>query len=509
MSTTPPGSPPADPVPDGRARVTTASARTWLPSAAGGLVVLIAFGGYLSHLLPGVGFWDTAIFQAAPPVLGLTHPTGYPTYLLLGWAWTTVLPFGDPAFELNLLTAAVSAGAVGMVFALGRSIGAGVPAAAAAALTFGFGMNAWRTAIRADPHPLHVLLGLAVLVLLIEWRKRGGDRRFLVAAALLFGLALGNHALTALLAPAIGLFVLATRPSVLGRPRDVAMASGALLAGLLVYLYVPLRAAANPSIRYDYAPATWDLFWRYVLGRDFVGGMKFLSPDGPGQAAAEFGVFAGRVGEAYSLPIAAGLAWLALVGFLALAGRRDGAPIALLLGLGGGLTLYARLTYANGDIERYALLPLAVLAVLAALGAQAVATRVLPDRVPSARLTSALLVVPVALFALNTDQVRPSSAGCFVDAVVAEAPQDTLLVSWWSYSTPIWYAQAVDGARPDVEVVNAGGFQVVDVVGAHATDGRPIVLIQFEADLGAVRDSGYTLDEVRFCGVSAWSVALP
>ena len=28
------------------------------------------------------------------------------------------------------------------------------------------------------------------------------------------------------------------------------------------------------------------------------------------------------------------------------------------------------------------------------------------------------------------------------------------MVSWWSYSTPLWYAQRVEGRRPDIVIVD-------------------------------------------------------
>ena len=46
--------------------------------------------------MPGLGFWDTAEVQTVAPVLGTAHPTGFPTYVLLGWLASVVLqPFGD------------------------------------------------------------------------------------------------------------------------------------------------------------------------------------------------------------------------------------------------------------------------------------------------------------------------------------------------------------------------------------------------------------------------------
>ena len=33
-------------------------------------------------------------------------------------------------------------------------------------------------------------------------------------------------------------------------------------------------------------------------------------------------------------------------------------------------------------------------------------------------------------------------------------PQDAVVISWWSTSTPLWYAQNVRGLRPDVFIVD-------------------------------------------------------
>ena len=485
-------------------------------------VVFVALAAYTWHLLPGVGFWDTAIFQAAPPTLGLTHPTGYPTFNLLGWLWTTLLPLGGAAYEMNLLTAVCGALAVGILFAIARQLGAGRELAAAAALSCGLMVAFWRTAGRADPHPLHVLLALVVVALLLAW-ERGRRARTLALAALVFGLGVGNHMLMALLAPGIAVYLLAARPSILREPRTIVAGVLALAAGLAVYAYVPLRAAANPPVRYDYAPTTPELFLRYVLGQDFAGQMAFFSLSGPGVALGQLGTLLGQLGDSFTPPIAIALIGLAGVGVADLVARRAWRTAWLLLST-GGLTLYARLTYQNGDLERYALFPVAVLGILAAVGGQRLwqaATRdrggdpVTEGRRASRRSTTLVralpalaLAVPLALVGVNGDRVTVADARCYLDELLAGAPQGAGIVAWWTMTTPIWYAQAVEGARPDLTVVSAGSTVVAEIERFREM-GRPVLIIQLDGEVELARAAGYPMEVVEYCGVTAYRITGP
>jgi len=74
-----------------------------LPALVVGLVALAA--AWVA-LLPGLAFWDTGELQAVAPLMGTAHPTGFPTYVLLGWLASILLqPFGEPAFRMNLFSA--------------------------------------------------------------------------------------------------------------------------------------------------------------------------------------------------------------------------------------------------------------------------------------------------------------------------------------------------------------------------------------------------------------------
>ena len=62
--------------------------RSWRAAALVGAPLAVAAAAFVlcrMALLPGVGLWDTAEFQAVGPLLGTAHPTGFPSYVILGW----------------------------------------------------------------------------------------------------------------------------------------------------------------------------------------------------------------------------------------------------------------------------------------------------------------------------------------------------------------------------------------------------------------------------------------
>lgn len=500
---------------------------------AGLLVFFAALALYARTLLPDIGLWDTAEFQTLGPVLGIAHPTGYPTYTLLAWLASVVLaPFGEPALRANLLSAILAAGGAGLTAVIVGTLSRRPLVGFAAGIALALSGAVWAIGLRADAHALHLALVALLLLLLLSWaerQRRGwGGERWLLAAAVVFGVSLGNHALTILLAPGIALFLLAHAPRLLvERLRFVlACALALLLTTILLYAYLPLRSAMDPPL--DYAnPETWEGFRYLVFAEQFRGTFQAYPPLDDaltliaGETLAELGLFA----------------VLALVGALAALLRRP--QLLLLLAAWFAANWVFALSYLNADIERYRLAPILSVAVLGGLGAAALLDALAaawrrwraplpslaraegagrqsarpgrgPLRAAAYATLTALLVAPsLALVPDRFTQVDQSEwlyGREWLEAVLPRLEPGAVVVSWWAFSTPLWYAQFVEGRRPDIFVADdrviadrqlGGGEQVLrDNLGR-----RPVYLLRLEHDLPAFHEE-FVLTRVP--GVPSW-----
>ncbi len=141
-----------------------------------------AFALYVLTLAPTVLAGDGGEFQFVPYLLGVAHPTGYPLYTLLGWAWSRLLPVGDVAFRLNLFSALAAAAAVGLVYPTTRSLlRQALPTlcplanrliAVLAAAILAVTPTLWSQAIMAEVYGLHLFLIVLLFCLLLAWGEQ-------------------------------------------------------------------------------------------------------------------------------------------------------------------------------------------------------------------------------------------------------------------------------------------------------------------------------------------------
>jgi hypothetical protein len=470
-------------------------------------------------LMPDVGRWDTAEAQTVPPILGTMHPTGFPAYVVIGWVASILLgPLGSPAFVMNLLSALLLAVAAGASVVLGRlltgSLALGIATGLGAALT----PLVWRIGVRADVHALHLALMGLLLVALVAWEGRvaAGERavvagagavapstvadRWLLVAAVLYGLALADHRLSILFAPGIATYVLLVDRTLLRRRRFLAQVVGVSIAvAAAFYLLLPIRAGLLPAALVYGHPDTPIGFLQVVLGTQFGGEVAGPLGDLGGKVAGLTGLVVEQVGP---------LAPLVALGFVVTLVRRP--PYAVLTGSATILTWLFAASYENADIVRYYAVPGLVAWTWLAITMEVAVDLVLRvARRPPAwagralRVGAAALLVAPMLLAVparwpSVDASGDTVGRRWLEAALAALPEDAVVVSWWSYSTPLWYAQHIEGRRADLWVVDdrtridedLGG--VVDVIDANLGK-RPVYLIRYEATELAMLTGRYRL----------------
>ena len=153
-------------------------------------------------LLPG----DGGEFQTLTYLLGSTHPTGYPVYLVLARLFT-LLPLGELAYRVNLFSAVMGALTVSGIYLCGRLLSGYRAVAAAGALALTVSPTLWSQALIAEVYTAGAAFFIFILFALLLWDKSSSNKP-LLAAALLGGMSLGVHMSVALLAPAVLLFLL-------------------------------------------------------------------------------------------------------------------------------------------------------------------------------------------------------------------------------------------------------------------------------------------------------------
>jgi len=460
--------------------------RQWIPHTdnavafAAVLVMLLALGIYLRTMLPTTGFWDTGEAQTVPPTLSIFHPTGFPTYAMLGWLWSQ-LPIGEVAWRMNLLSGVSVAIASGLVVLItGHLIGERerllrAAAAGVAGAAFAFASEPWENATRADVHAVSILSVTLVVWLLFTWRaaEQAGSPRaggWLFAAALAFGLGLGVH-------PIIGLFAFGTAAWLFvvdrrfwRRWRLIAACAVAVAIGIGSFAYIWVRAITAPEPPLFYAhPDTWDRFRYLVLAEQFSGLFREFE-----QPFADLGRKWLDVERVLSAQFFAPGWLLVAVGAAVVAARSLGTFAVLLLFVAGNV-IYS-MNFQDGDIDRYYMPTVAVLApllgvALATIGAacaQAVAevgrrlVTTLDARRSLASIGGALVLGLGALLPAASvvagyeahDQSENRDAADWVASVHALLPPNAVVVSWWSYSTPLWHHRWVLGERPDVTIID-------------------------------------------------------
>src|SRR5688500_14274199 len=217
---------------------------------------------YAFTLSPTTWFWDTSEYITTAHILGIPHPPGNPLFVLLARFWDILLspfPFST-AQRINLFSATMSGLAHGCWFLLAHRILSffstdkwfRIIGASAAVLMSATAFTVWNQSNVNEKVYTVTLFTIALLSWLVfRWRDnlgKGKDDNILILIVFILALSVGNHLMAFLAFPALLVFVLLTEPRTLANWRLYVFSVIAVVVGLSVHMYLPLRANLKPLI---------------------------------------------------------------------------------------------------------------------------------------------------------------------------------------------------------------------------------------------------------------------
>ena len=253
------------------------------------VLFLLTFLIYVSGLCGTIpAYRDSGDLIASISTLGIAHPPGYPTYVLLAHVFGRLIPLGNWAYRVNCFSAFCAAGSVTFLFKTLKTLlyssppqGARnlyVSIAAVISLTYALTPAVVDLAHVAEMYSCAALFAAVILFLMTSETPRTG------LAVFLLGSGLGVHPTLLFLSP---LFLVRRVPPLekgdgggrRGDPPRLPFSKGGVLfflLGLSVFLFLPIRSASHPLQNWG-DPSHWRNFWRVVTRADY-GGLK-LHPE--------------------------------------------------------------------------------------------------------------------------------------------------------------------------------------------------------------------------------------
>ncbi len=433
------------------------------------VLFLSFFALYASMAAPELDWGDAGESQLAAWTAGLSHPTGYPIFLMLGWLWTHILASVGivPTRAMTLFSVAAGALAVAVLVptthALLRRVtpeGVALPLSIGVAVAFGLSPTFWSQALLAEVYTFHILL----LVLFLWGLWSSDSEKRLPWLALLYGVFLSHHRTAILWLP--GLLIWLWREARwIFRPATFLKFVVLVALPQLAYLYIAVRGPATAYLHQILTPpraltlydGSWKAFTDHVLGTVFAADLG-LQQSLTRQLAGIWTLL--RANTTIILPMLAFLLFVRGVQ-LSHAVRSD----LILLLTSGIATLLFGLFYAIADVEVMFIPTWLVLYLLSSIGLLVL----WQSRSPIAVFVA--IISMVALIATRIDY-RPDSRAdhtapreLVTTLLRANPPANAILVTNdRNEMVPFWYTQFAEQQRQDI----LGVFPLITPAPEHA-----------------------------------------
>lgn len=398
-----------------------------------------------------------------------SNAPGYPLYTMGGWLWFHGLRSllgqdANPTAILSAYSTLWALLALGLLYVLILDLTGnwliGLLLGAFFAVSYFF----WYYAVSTEQYASAVAQTLAIVVLALRWeaRQERADRAgdplpvgdgYLLALALLAGLALAHMVTVAVIVPPLLWFILSRRPGLLRQGRLVAASVGLALLPLLSYAFIYVRAAQHPEWRGEGQwPSTTAWFLDFISTAQGRGELTWsLHPLGT---------------DNFPAMLWQDLTWIVLLGGVAglmlLSRRRR-------LFLGATLLLYGALAFVDRQGNWYQVVMPAYPLLIAcfAVAVQWLWRRIADSGWPAGRrrallavLAGGLLALVVARFTLswpdaNQRNRQDDTALLPGQRILADAPErNAALFGVTEEANSLRYLTGIWSQRPDVQAVS-------------------------------------------------------
>ncbi|OGS45520.1 MAG: hypothetical protein A2539_10160 [Elusimicrobia bacterium RIFOXYD2_FULL_34_15] len=191
---------------------------------------------------------------------GIAHPPGYPLYVILGKLFSLLIPFGNIAYRLNVMSA-LFAGLTSVIFCLTIkhlnnnslienknntyiiSICSFI-----AAFCLAISKTLWSVSIVAEMYTINTFFIVMIIYLLLV-------NRHLLLSVFLLGISMGNRIDIVLITPGIFYYIVSNKEFLdkykIFSIRSIVYLSIVFILGFSVYFYLPFRSKTMPYLNWN------------------------------------------------------------------------------------------------------------------------------------------------------------------------------------------------------------------------------------------------------------------
>jgi hypothetical protein len=447
---------------------------------------------YLFSLAPSVVQIDSGELAAVQATLGIAHPTGYPLFTIIGYIFSFIpLPF-TKIYQLNLLAALFcSAGIAVFVYTakllldnLNLFSSAKVKIektkknkkksknvdkkkdraetvltetvkyiiAIAAGLILAFSETYWLQSTSVEVYSLHILLMNIIILYLVKAflhvEKESGKNNlkyWLIFSAFL-ALGFTNHMTTLLIIPGVAyLYFSKNKFTKAGFKNILIMLAVFFPILILIYSYLPVRAAQNPILNWG-NPTDFEKLLRHITGKQYQVWLFASSAAAKKQLIHFIETLPGQ----FSISLLLSIAGL----FTSFIYARK---IFVFLIITFLFTVFYSINYEIHDIDTYFLLAYISLAYFAVFGLLKLFKMYGKNKII---LPLSITVIFIAVqFVMNVNKTNQDGIYTYEDytqTILNSVSQESVIFSYqWDYFiSASYYFQYVENYRQDVAVVD-------------------------------------------------------